>query len=98
MRLFFHKIIKLLCTYNNKSIYKSFNKWYLVTKSIGSEFFLFILTFNFYLIWTRKGYRRGQEGMRAELEENLFEGAEIDRVKLIGGRNRGYKLGLASHP
>ena len=36
--------------------------------------------------------------MRAELEENLFELAEIDRVKLIGGRNRGYKLGLASHP
>ena len=26
--------------------------------------------------------------MRAELEENLFEGAEIDRVNLIGGRNR----------
>ena len=36
--------------------------------------------------------------MRAELEKNLFEVAEIDRVNLIGGRNKGYKLGLASHP
>jgi hypothetical protein len=45
--------------------------------------------FYFYLIWTKRVYKRGQEGFRVESEGALFEGAEIDRVNIIGGRNRG---------